>query len=45
LILSLHNSALVTQYSALSSDDLVRSHQHVRWNRLTILDFGFSILD
>ncbi len=30
---------------ALSSDYLIRPRQHVWRNRLTIFDFGFSILD
>ena len=41
-ILSLHNSALVTQYSALSSDDLVHPRQHVGWDRQVDLFGGFQ---
>jgi hypothetical protein len=27
------------------TNSLVGPRQHIRWNRLTIFDFGFSILD
>ena len=44
-ILTLYNSALVTQYSELSFDDSVRPHQHIRWNRQADLLGGFQIDD
>src|SRR6185503_5741938 len=42
---SVHNSALVTQYSALSSDDLVRPRQRSMRNRQANLFSGFEVDD
>jgi hypothetical protein len=42
-ILTLHNSALVTQYSELSSDDSIRSRQHIWWDRQADLLGGFQV--
>ena len=42
-ILSLDNSALVTQDSALSSDDLIRPLEHADWNCQTNLFCRFEV--